>query len=97
MACRPLDRDTCYNARKFVGLWTDRTDHLADTISTRLRLRRDCATHLATWPTKIARPARSTLRWANGNEFTLGAIAQNLRRLAKLVPRPPPAIETRLA
>ena len=26
-------------------------------------------------------------------EFTLGAIAQNLRRLAKLVARPPPAAE----
>jgi hypothetical protein len=30
-------------------------------------------------------------------EFTLAAIAQNLRRLAKLVVRPPPAAETCLA
>jgi len=40
------------------------------------------------------------LRGPNGArfEFTLAAIAQNLRRLAKLVARPPPAIaEARFA
>ena len=31
-------------------------------------------------------------RVAGAPEFTLGAIAQNLRRLAKLVARPPPAL-----
>ena len=31
------------------------------------------------------------------DEFTLAAIAQNLRRLAKLVARPPPALDACLA
>src|SRR6202163_1431662 len=43
---------------------------------------------------RILRLARLRLRGPCGaqDEFTLAAIAQNLRRLAKLVPRPPPAI-----
>jgi hypothetical protein len=41
---------------------------------------------------RILRLARLRLRGPSGAqfEFTLAAIAQNLRRLAKLVPRPPP-------
>jgi hypothetical protein len=41
---------------------------------------------------RILRLGRLRLRGANGAqfEFTLAAIAQNLRRLAKLVVRPPP-------
>ena len=41
---------------------------------------------------RILRLARLRLRGPSGAqfEFTLGAIAQNLRRLAKLVARPPP-------
>jgi transposase len=41
---------------------------------------------------RILRVARLRLRGPSGAqfEFTLAAIAQNLRRLAKLVPRPPP-------
>jgi len=44
---------------------------------------------------RILRLARLRLRGPSGAqfEFTLAAIAQNLRRLAKLVARPPPAIE----
>jgi len=43
---------------------------------------------------RILRLSRLRLRGPNGArfEFTLAAIAQNLRRLAKLVARPPPAI-----
>ena len=40
--------------------------------------------HSAAKPITAARPQRRAV------EFTLAAIAQNLRRLAKLVPRPPP-------
>ena len=45
---------------------------------------------------RILRLARLRLRGPCGaqDEFTLAAIAQNLRRLAKLVIRPPPAIAT---
>jgi hypothetical protein len=41
---------------------------------------------------RILRLGRLRLRGPSGAqfEFTLGAIAQNLRRLAKLVARPPP-------
>ena len=49
---------------------------------------------------RILRLSRLRLRGPNGArfEFTLAAIAQNLRRLAKLVARPPPAIaEARFA
>ena len=44
---------------------------------------------------RILRLGRLRLRGPCGaqDEFTLAAIAQNLRRLAKLVARPPPAIE----
>src|SRR5499426_1816632 len=44
---------------------------------------------------RILRLGRLRLRGPCGaqDEFTLGAIAQNLRRLAKLVARPPPAVE----
>ena len=43
---------------------------------------------------RILRLGRLRLRGPSGaqDEFTLAAIAQNLRRLAKLVPRPPPAV-----
>ena len=43
---------------------------------------------------RILRLARLRLRGPCGaqDEFTLAAIAQNLRRLAKLVARPPPAV-----
>jgi transposase len=43
---------------------------------------------------RILRLGRLRLRGPCGaqDEFTLAAIAQNLRRLAKLVPRPPPAV-----
>jgi len=43
---------------------------------------------------RILRLGRLRLRGPCGaqDEFTLAAIAQNLRRLAKLVARPPPAI-----
>ena len=42
---------------------------------------------------RILRLGRLRLGGPRGaqDEFTLGAIAQNLRRLAKLVARPPPA------
>ena len=45
---------------------------------------------------RIFRLGRLRLRGPRGAqfEFTLAAIAQNLRRLAKLVVRPPPAAET---
>ena len=44
---------------------------------------------------RILRLGRLRLRGPCGaqDEFTLAAIAQNLRRLAKLIVRPPPAIE----
>jgi hypothetical protein len=42
--------------------------------------------HFAAWTFAIARAARRQF------EFTLAAIAQNLRRLAKLVARPPPLV-----
>ena len=43
---------------------------------------------------RILRLTRLRLRGPCGaqDEFTLAAIAQNLRRLAKLVARPPPAV-----
>ena len=43
---------------------------------------------------RILRLGRLRLRGPCGaqDEFTLGAIAQNLRRLAKLVARPPPVV-----
>ena len=43
---------------------------------------------------RILRLGRLRLRGPRGaqDEFTLAAIAQNLRRLAKLVARPPPAV-----
>ena len=48
---------------------------------------------------RILRLDRLRLRGPNGAqfEFTLAAIAQNLRRLAKLVARPPPAIPVECA
>ena len=48
---------------------------------------------------RILRLGRLRLRGPCGakDEFTLAAIAQNLRRLAKLVPRPPPALASRPA
>jgi len=47
---------------------------------------------------RILRLGRLRLRGPYGaqDEFTLAAIAQNLRRLAKLVARPPPAVEVGL-
>jgi hypothetical protein len=43
---------------------------------------------------RILKLGRLRLRGPRGaqDEFTLAAIAQNLRRLAKLVARPPPAV-----
>jgi hypothetical protein len=48
---------------------------------------------------RILRLGRLRLRGPRGaqDEFTLAAIAQNLRRLAKLVTRPPPAVASCLA
>ena len=48
---------------------------------------------------RILRLGRLRLRGPGGaqDEFTLAAIAQNLRRLAKLVVRPPPTAKARLA
>jgi hypothetical protein len=48
---------------------------------------------------RILRLGRLRLRGPCGaqDEFTLAAIAQNLRRLAKLVARPPPATDACLA
>jgi len=48
---------------------------------------------------RILRLDRLRLRGPSGAqfEFTLAAIAQNLRRLAKIVSRPPPAIALRAA
>jgi transposase len=48
---------------------------------------------------RILRLGRLRLRGPRGaqDEFTLAAIAQNLRRLAKLVARPPPLADVRLA
>ena len=48
---------------------------------------------------RILRVGRLRLRGPRGaqDEFTLAAIAQNLRRLAKLVARPPPAVAVCLA
>ena len=48
---------------------------------------------------RILRLGRLRLRGPRGaqDEFTLAAIAQNLRRLARLIVRPPPAIEGSLA
>ncbi len=48
---------------------------------------------------RILRLGRLKLRGPRGAqfEFTLAAVAQNLRRLAKLVVRPPPAAEARFA
>ena len=44
---------------------------------------------------RILRLGRLRLRGPHGAqfEFTLGAIAQNLRRFAKLIARPPPIID----
>ena len=49
--------------------------------------------------TSLLRLDRLRLRGPNGAqfEFTLAAIAQNLRRLAKLVARPPPVIPVECA
>jgi Transposase DDE domain len=48
---------------------------------------------------RILRLGRLRLRGPRGAqfEFTLAAIAQNLRRLAKLLARPPPAVDARVA
>ena len=48
---------------------------------------------------RILRLGRLRLRGPRGAqfEFTLAAIAQNLRRLAKLVARSPPAVPARVA
>jgi hypothetical protein len=48
---------------------------------------------------RILRLDRLRLRGPRGAqfEFTLAAIAQNLRRLAKLLVRPPPAAQARFA
>ncbi|MGO8910946.1 MAG: transposase [Bradyrhizobium sp.] len=48
---------------------------------------------------RILRLGRLRLRGPRGSqfEFTLAAIAQNLRRLAKLIARPPPAVDACLA
>ena len=48
---------------------------------------------------RILRLGRLRLRGPSGAqfEFTLGAIAQNLRRFAKLIARPPPSVEACLA
>ena len=48
---------------------------------------------------RILRLGRLRLRGPSGAqfEFTLGAIAQNLRRFAKLIARPPPTVEACLA
>ena len=48
---------------------------------------------------RILRLGRLRLRGPSGAqfEFTLAAIAQNLRRLAKLIARPPPAVDAGLA
>lgn len=48
---------------------------------------------------RILKLGRLRLRGPCGaqDEFTLAAIAQNLRRLAKLIPRPPPAVAACLA
>ena len=48
---------------------------------------------------RILKLGRLRLRGPRGaqDEFTLAAIAQNLRRLAKLVARPPPALNPCLA
>ena len=48
---------------------------------------------------RILKLGRLRLRGPCGaqDEFTLAAIAQNLRRLAKLVARPPPALDACLA
>jgi Transposase DDE domain len=48
---------------------------------------------------RILRLGRLRLRgpWGAQFEFTLAAIAQNLRRLAKLIARPPPAVDACLA
>jgi Transposase DDE domain len=48
---------------------------------------------------RILRLGRLRLRGPCGaqSEFTLAAIAQNLRRLAKLIARPPPAVDACVA
>src|SRR5881396_1898408 len=48
---------------------------------------------------RILKLGRLRLRgpWGARDEFTLAAIAQNLRRLAKLIARPPPTADARLA
>jgi hypothetical protein len=48
---------------------------------------------------RILKLGRLRLRGPRGaqDEFTLAAIAQNLRRLAKLVVRPPPTVDLCLA
>ena len=48
---------------------------------------------------RILRLGRLRLRGPSGalDEFTLAAIAQNLRRLAKIIVRPPPASDACLA
>ena len=48
---------------------------------------------------RILRLGRLRLRGPHGSqfEFTLAAIAQNLRRLAKLIAQPPPAVDACLA
>jgi hypothetical protein len=47
--------------------------------------------------TEDERMVRDTARGYARDKFTLAAVAQNLRRLAKLIARPPPAAAARLA
>ena len=61
----------------------------------RSRRRRKSVEMLFAHLKRILRLGRLRLR--GPDEFTLAAIAQNLRRLAKLVARPPPAADACLA
>jgi hypothetical protein len=65
----------------------------------RSRHDRKCVEMLFAHLKRILRLGRLRLRGPCGaqDEFTLAAIAQNLRRLAKLVARPPPTAEACLA
>src|SRR5262249_36455918 len=93
MPSRRIVRDVNEDARD-IARSLDKTEALE-----RSRCHRKSVEMLVAHLKRILRLGRLRLRGPYGaqDEFTLAAIAQNLRRLAKLVARPPPAADTCLA
>ena len=88
MPARRIVRDVNEDARD-VTRWLAKTEAFEQSCRDRKRVEMLFA-HLK----RILRLCRLRLRGPRGaqDEFTLAAIAQNLRRLAKLVARPPPQV-----